>query len=119
MRYDVTAPAAGFSGDVAGVVFSKGHAVVDEDTHARALAYFRRKGYEVSAQESKKAPKAKAQEPQAPTEPPAPPSERPARSATKDEWVAYALSVAADSDEETAIDGLTKEQLIERYGNEA
>lgn len=116
MRYDVTAPAAGFSGDVAGVVFSKGHAVVDEDTHARALGYFRRKGYEVTAQESKKAPKAKEQEPLTPA---APPSERPARGATKDEWVAYARSVAADSDEEAAIDGLTKEQLIERYGSEA
>jgi hypothetical protein len=41
---------------------------------------------------------------------------RPAASALKAEWVTYARSRAQDSDETTAIDGLTKEQLIDKYG---
>ncbi|WP_171110596.1 MULTISPECIES: hypothetical protein [unclassified Streptomyces] len=45
--------------------------------------------------------------------------ERPARSAPKADWVAYARTRAQDSDEEAAIDGLTKEQLIEQYGSES
>ncbi|MFE9921565.1 hypothetical protein ACFYQA_08280 [Streptomyces sp. NPDC005774] len=44
--------------------------------------------------------------------------ERPARSANKADWQAYARSLAQDSDEEAAIDGLTKEQLIEQYGSD-
>ncbi|MEU3161974.1 hypothetical protein ACPCAJ_21055 [Streptomyces griseoincarnatus] len=44
--------------------------------------------------------------------------ERPARSANKAEWLAYALTCAKDSDEEAAIQGLTKEQLVEQYGSD-
>ncbi|WP_086705597.1 hypothetical protein [Streptomyces antimycoticus] len=40
----------------------------------------------------------------------------PARSASKAEWQEYARSHAEDSDENDAIDGMTKEQLIEQYG---
>ncbi|QFQ97455.1 hypothetical protein F9278_15925 [Streptomyces phaeolivaceus] len=47
-----------------------------------------------------------------------PPPERPTKAAVKDEWVAYARSRAKDSDEEAAIDGLTKDELIEKYGGE-
>ncbi|MEV1079875.1 hypothetical protein AB0I98_16760 [Streptomyces sp. NPDC050211] len=42
--------------------------------------------------------------------------ERPARSASKADWAAYARARAQDSDEEATIGGLTKEQLIEQYG---
>ncbi|MBQ0827708.1 hypothetical protein [Streptomyces tagetis] len=42
--------------------------------------------------------------------------ERPARSASKADWVAYARRAARDSDEEAAVDSLTKEQLIDQYG---
>ncbi|NUS82970.1 MAG: hypothetical protein HOY75_09490 [Streptomyces sp.] len=45
--------------------------------------------------------------------------ERPARSASKADWVAYARERAKDSDEEAAIDGLTKEQLIDQYGGDS
>ncbi|MFD3835313.1 hypothetical protein ACFWWC_03525 [Streptomyces sp. NPDC058642] len=45
--------------------------------------------------------------------------ERPARSASKADWVAYARTRAQDSDEEAAVDGLTKEQLIEQYGGDS
>ncbi|MEU3098513.1 hypothetical protein ABZ690_28105 [Streptomyces sp. NPDC006967] len=44
--------------------------------------------------------------------------ERPARSANKADWLAYALTRAQDSDEEAAIEGLTKEQLMEQYGSD-
>lgn len=39
---------------------------------------------------------------------------RPAHSARKADWVAFAREQAPDAD----LDGLTKEQLIERYGDE-
>lgn len=45
--------------------------------------------------------------------------ERPAKSANKDEWIAYARTRAQDSDEEAAIDGLTKDELIAKYGGES
>ncbi|WP_282698229.1 hypothetical protein [Streptomyces sp. CC208A] len=56
--------------------------------------------------------------PEQPPAPPADPTERPARNAPKDAWQAYARTRAQDSDEEAAIDGLTKDQLIEQYGGE-
>lgn len=68
MRYRITTPVRGFRGEVAGVAFADSKAEVDEDTNARALAYFRRKGYaveptepaapteEVAEQESEKKP---------------------------------------------------------------
>ncbi|WP_267244354.1 hypothetical protein [Streptomyces sp. PR69] len=44
---------------------------------------------------------------------------RPARSAAKADWVAYARALAKDSAEESEIDGLTKEQLIDTYGGDS
>jgi hypothetical protein len=41
--------------------------------------------------------------------------QRPARSAPKGAWVAYAVSLGADED---AADHMTKDQLIERYGKD-
>ena len=43
----VFSPSRGFSGVVAGVTFSGGAGVVDEEAQAAALAYFRRKGYKI------------------------------------------------------------------------
>jgi hypothetical protein len=45
------------------------------------------------------------------------PVERPTRGASKDAWQAYART-QVDVGEEAAIDGLTKEQLIEQYGSD-
>ncbi|MFE6103189.1 hypothetical protein ACFVQ4_24975 [Streptomyces laurentii] len=59
-----------------------------------------------------------APEPEQPISPPADPAERPARNAPKDAWQAYARTRAQDSDEAAAIDGLTKDQLIEQYGSD-
>ncbi|MGW3572182.1 hypothetical protein ACWDSL_51470 [Streptomyces sp. NPDC000941] len=49
--FEITAPARGFNGDVAGVQFSQGRAVVDDSAEdfTAALGYFRRKGYTVVA----------------------------------------------------------------------
>lgn len=46
-KYTVHAPEKDFSGEVAGVSFSKGKAEVDAKEQAAALAYFQRKGYAV------------------------------------------------------------------------
>jgi hypothetical protein len=51
MRYRITTPVRGFRGEVAGVAFIDSKAEVDEAANGRALAYFRRKGYEVVATE--------------------------------------------------------------------
>jgi hypothetical protein len=40
----------------------------------------------------------------------------PKRSASKAEWQDYARTRAQDSDEEAAIDGMTKDELVARYG---
>ncbi|WP_327671829.1 MULTISPECIES: hypothetical protein [unclassified Streptomyces] len=42
--------------------------------------------------------------------------ERPSKSAPKGEWLAYARGRVKDSDENDELDTLTKEQLIDRYG---
>lgn len=41
---------------------------------------------------------------------------RPAKNAPKAEWQSYARSQAKDSGEAAAVDGLTKEQLVDQYG---
>ncbi|MBP5930189.1 hypothetical protein F3K39_19175 [Streptomyces sp. LBUM 1479] len=46
-------------------------------------------------------------------------AERPARSASKADWQAYARARAQDSEEEAAIDDLTKDELIKRYGGDS
>ncbi len=48
----VTAPVAGYSGEVAGVQFVNGKAETDDDN---ALAYFRRHGYDVDGSKPKRA----------------------------------------------------------------
>jgi hypothetical protein len=168
-QYEITAPEPQFSGEVAGVVFSKGKATLDSD-HPDALAalsYFRRRGYGVGGD-----PVAEAAEPFEPADPrglatveggtlrdgaveargaaagraptaggghpphgprvvspeaPTPPGHelateaavegeksagRPARAASKAEWVAYADRQEPGTDHSS----MTKEQLVERYG---
>ncbi|MFF9312152.1 hypothetical protein ACF1BS_14700 [Streptomyces sp. NPDC014748] len=47
------------------------------------------------------------------------PAGPPAKAAPKGEWQAYARARAQDSDEAAEIDGLTKDELISRYGGES
>ncbi|MFC8584221.1 hypothetical protein ACFUGD_06650 [Streptomyces sp. NPDC057217] len=91
----LTSPVKGYTGaGPGGVVFTDGHAETDNPA---VIAYARRQGYGVTEDEQDDA------------------GERPARSAVKAEWLAYAQLVDPET---TGLDELTKEQLVERYGSE-
>lgn len=102
MRYTVTAPAAGFSGDIAGVVFRDGTAVAEDGRHKAALAYFRRRGYTV---EPESAPEPVTEQV----------DEKPKKSASKAAWAAYAVAHGMSAEE---ADELTRDQLVERFSDE-
>ena len=93
-RYRITAPVEGANCTVAGTVFANSVAETDSDA---AVAYFRRHGYTVEALDTH-------------DEPPV----RPAQSASKAEWVGYA--VRAHGMTPDAAEAMTKADLIERYG---
>lgn len=116
MQYEVTAPARGFNGEVAGVVFSRGQATADSERDVQALGYFRRKGYTIVAVNAPEPAPDTGPAEQTPKPEPEPSGKPPARSAPKAEWETYARSVAADSDEADDIGNMTKEQLIDHYG---
>lgn len=113
-KFRISTPVLGFTGVSAGVNFTNGVAELDvpedraEDKlryNARALAYFRSQGYGVE-EIDEQAPAA---------EPPAAPDDRdkpPARSASKADWVAYAVTQGVDAEE---ADKLTRDQLAERF----
>lgn len=42
-------------------------------------------------------------------------SQEPARNASRDDWAAYAREVAETSDEANAIDGLSRDELVELF----
>lgn len=93
MRYVILSPERRFSGEVAGVAFFNGRAEADDAQHVRALAYFRRKGYSVEPVADGGTPQAEAHpEPEPAGE--AGPEElpRPAKNASKDDLVAYAVA---------------------------
>lgn len=46
-EYRVIAPRKGFSGEVCGIVFQDGAAIVSDERHKSALNYFKRRGYDV------------------------------------------------------------------------
>ncbi|WP_036374354.1 hypothetical protein [Micromonospora sp. ATCC 39149] len=105
--FKLTTPTPGFTGKVAGVAFADGTATVDSETHGRALAYFRRRGYRVEEASEPVVTPAEQTEPVI-TEPPA-------RGAAKDAWIAFATSEAAGEkrltlDEATA---LKRDELAE------
>lgn len=102
MRFEVTAPAEGHAGEVAGVHFARGRAVVDtSDPQQRAaLAYFKRRGYGVTEAEGR------GEQPSA---------SRPPQAADKAAWVAYAVACGA---EQADAEAATKAVLIEQYGKD-
>lgn len=132
MRFTIQAPRPDFSGEVAGVYFRKGRGLLDtsEEGGPAALGYFQRRGYSVEQLDDTPAAPADPNGDGGPGDggktgdgegagggPDA--SKRPARAASKADWQAYARSLVKDSEEEAALDGLTKEQLIEQYGGDA
>lgn len=122
MRFEITAPVSTFSGEVAGVHFARGLAQLDteEKGGAQALAYFSRKAYGITPLDA--ADDAEQDPPQGgggegsgsgPED-----TKPPARSANKDTWVDYALTRARDDDEADAIREMTKDQLVDTYGEQ-
>ncbi|MDT0306123.1 hypothetical protein RM780_03990 [Streptomyces sp. DSM 44917] len=116
MRFEITAPAVGFNGEVAGVNFSRGRATADSETDAAALSYFRRKGYTVVPVDAGAPEPADEQESEQRSEDGQKTTGRPPQSEPKAVWQEYARGLAQSDEELDAIDGMTKEQLIETYG---
>lgn len=108
-KYQITTPVPGFTGVSVGVNFTKGVAEIDvpEDDRqhpmTRALAYFNAQGYGVEEiQPDEPEPAAEEDDEAKP----------PARSASKADWVAYAVAQGMDADD---ADKLTRDQLAERF----
>lgn len=124
-QYRITSPDPAFNGVVADhVVFSRGQATltVDHDAErvdgatnlppgAAALAYFQRRGYGIEDVTVPERPVA-VDEVQPSTGP-----KLPAKTATKVEWVAYAVALKPEDGglDEAAATALTRDQLAEKY----
>lgn len=99
-------PVGGFTGTVAGVHFKDGKGDTDDP---QALAYFARKGYDISG--AVKPPVAFDDEPEGQEpEPQEFDDDRPAKSASKAEWAEYAKANGVNNADE-----LTKAEIIERF----
>ena len=114
-RYVVIAPAPGHTGPVGGVHFQDGVAEVDDATHGAELAYMRNAGYDVREATSA----AEANVGLTPDEVAAMGqsdlTEKPKKTAPVAEWRAYAVSKGLSAEE---AEGLTKNQLVERFDEE-
>lgn len=113
-KFRITTPVVGFTGISAGVNFTNGVAELDipedrpEDQlryNARSLAYFRSQGYGVEELDEQAPDPEPSSEPNDSDKPPA-------RSASKADWVTYAITQGVDADE---ADKLTRDQLAERF----
>lgn len=91
-KFNVKTPVKGFSGHVAGVDFANGEGETDDQN---AVAYFHRHGYAV-AEETQDAGK------------------RPAKSASKADWVAYAVATTDLTTEDA--EAMTRDELAELEG---
>lgn len=123
--YRITSPDPAFNGVVGdGVVFSKGVALlsVDHDANrvdgatnlpagAAALAYFKRRGYGVEDVTVPERPVAVDD-----VQPPAGPK-LPSKTATKADWVAYAVALKPEDGglTDAEANALTRDQLAEKY----
>ncbi|TDC81901.1 hypothetical protein E1193_13440 [Micromonospora sp. KC606] len=105
-KFLVTAPEA-VTTKVAGITLVDGKATVDDSSqeNRRTLAYFRRKGYQVEPVEEAQAEPAVTAEPE--------PVDPPARSASKADWVTWAVEHGGMTAEEA--DKATRDQLAEKY----
>lgn len=98
----ITSPEPGFTGDVGGVHFVQGIAETDDPA---VIGYCQGAGYDVERTTTP-----------LPLDTPVVAVKPPARSATKADWVAYALTTGADR---ATAEGLTRDQLAEQYGGTA
>lgn len=100
-KFLVTTPVADFSGALGGVMFANGRAVVDEDTHPNELAYCRAK-YTVEEYVADEPADEEIEDPM------------PRKSASKADWLAYAVEHGVDQAEAEA---LTRDQLVELFAS--
>lgn len=121
MKHTVTTPVAGYTGLSAGVNFTDGLAVVDDQEQAAALAYFRSQGYGVvegaPAGDADRVAELEAElaATRAELEQLRPAGDgMPAKSASKAAWVAYAVEHGMTQAE---AEGITRDQLVERFTN--
>ena len=121
--FRVRTPEPGHVGEVGGVVFVDGEAVVD---HGPALAYFRSAGYHItSIDEPTAAEPTESAVPVDPAEPvdvdgPAaessqPGGERPRDNASTETWRAYAIDHGMTPEE---VENLSRDDLVARYPKE-
>lgn len=103
--FTVRTPEKGFSGEVAGVMFTGG--VAKDVVKGSALAYFRSQGYIV---EDSDAPEATTAE--AAPEAPEGDSKLPKRSASAADWREYATANGMTAEEAST---LSRDQLAERF----
>jgi hypothetical protein len=99
--YKVTTPVGGWSGDVGGVHFADGVALIDDETGAPALAYCRSAGYVVEASGPDEEP----------VEEPA--GAQPKKSASTEAWRTWAVEHGGMAADEAAT--LSRDQLVERF----
>ncbi|KOX10137.1 hypothetical protein ADL05_26020 [Nocardiopsis sp. NRRL B-16309] len=99
----MTSPVGDYNGDVGGVKFYKGRAVVDSDTHGAAVAYMRRRGYTLTPINETAASEERVPEQDGPVKPKA--------ADNKDTWVAYTVATTDLSEAEAG--DLTKTELQE------
>ena len=110
-RLIVTAPAAGYTGDVGAVHFRDGVAEADTVNHSAELTYMRNAGYLIDEPPEVEAPDDSAE----PAEELAQPS-KPKVAQPVADWRAYAVSKGLSVDE---ADAMTKNQLVERFTDES
>jgi hypothetical protein len=102
--HKITAPVSGYTGTVAGVTLANGTAETDNEA---ALSYFRRHGYSVEPVEEPEPDGGQGDD-----VPLVGPLARPAKSASKEAWKAFAI--ASGMSEEDA-DNTTRDALAEHY----
>lgn len=100
-KFLVKTPVADFSGALGGVMFADGRAVVDDQTHPAELAYCQAR-YVVE-------PYVETEDD---TEPQEAAEQMPRKSASKADWLAYAIAQGVDADEAEA---LNRDQLVELF----
>lgn len=101
-QWIVRTPVKDYAGASAGVAFTDGVAVVDDVEHAAALRYFRRAGYDVSSASPAPVPAGGSRSAG---------TERPARNASKQAWVEFAVAQFGE-DERAHIESLSKAQIV-------
>ncbi len=115
MRYTISTPVPGFTGMSAGVNFTNGQAVIDDEDQAAALRYDIAEGAPDADPDRVTELEAEVAALKAELEELRPAGDGlPAKSAAKPVWVAYAVEHGMTQADAEA---LTKDQLIERVTN--